>query len=368
MYRTRALASAIVCLLLGGVCASGASAATPFQPRVAGALGLVPVVNQAGYAIAQDVASGSATSVTYHGGSVMTGTVTVHTIFWAPPGYSFQAGYQSLVQQFFTDVAGDTSATGACTTSDCNAFTDLEQYGQETGVDQASPPGVTPGSYDIAYTTADDSITDSDSYPSSGQCASPLGVETCLTDAQVQAATDHEAPTMAGSRGLTNLWIVFLPQNVDEGINIDECGTDAFGGYHGELNLSGHGPTIYAVVVDPSIETEVDQGADPEGNPYAEPAISAAAHETVESITDPEGTGWVNSDGFEVADMCEAGPQTGTALGTATDGSPYNQVINGNKYLIQEMWSDDDKGCVQATTQTGNGLPLPQVNLTQFSP
>ena len=31
------------------------------------------------------------------------------------------------------------------------------------------------------------------------------------------------------------------------------------------------------------------------------------------------------------------------------------------------MWSNDDAGCVQRTTQTGLPLPLPEIDLTQFS-
>jgi hypothetical protein len=47
-------------------------------------------------------------------------------------------------------------------------------------------------------------------------------------------------------------------------------------------------------------------------------------------------------------------------------------VVNGHKYLIQEMWANRDNtnnpNCVQSTTNTTNPLPLPQVQLTQFSP
>jgi hypothetical protein len=57
---------------------------------------------------------------------------------------------------------------------------------------------------------------------------------------------------------------------------------------------------------------------------------------------------------------------------TASDGSPFNQVVNGHKYLIQEMWANrgntNNPNCVQSTTNTTNPLPLPQVQLTQFSP
>jgi hypothetical protein len=79
------------------------------------------------------------------------------------------------------------------------------------------------------------------------------------------------------------------------------------------------------------------------------------------------GTGWFDPDGFEVGDKCEVGPQIGSPLGYAANGSPYDQLVGGHEYLIQEMWSNDDGGCVQRTTQTASPLPLPQINLTQFS-
>ena len=61
--------------------------------------------------------------------------------------------------------------------------------------------------------------------------------------------------------------------------------------------------------------------------------MDIANHETNEAMTDPTGIGWMDPNGYEVADKCEFGPQHGTPLGFATDGSPYNQVINGDKYL-----------------------------------
>jgi hypothetical protein len=130
----------------------------------------------------------------------------------------------------------------------------------------------------------------------------------------------------------------------------------------------GHGTTIYAVTIDPIIEAgAIAQGADPQGNPDAEVTADIAGHETVEAMTDPEGVGYMDPNGFEVADKCEFGPQRGTPLGFASNGSPYNQVIDGDKWLLQEMWSNADNGCVQATTKTSSPLPLPQVFLKQFS-
>ena len=87
----------------------------------------------------------------------------------------------------------------------------------------------------------------------------------------------------------------------------------------------------------------------------------------MEAITDPEGTGWMDPNGSEVADKCENGPQIGTPIGYAADGSPFNQVINGDRYLLQGMWSNVLQGCMQASSSTKSALPLATVNLTQFS-
>jgi hypothetical protein len=364
MVRSRALLLAIVCLGLG-VTAPAAWGSSAFRPRVDGALGLIPPVGSDGLSVADDPALGQATPVTYHGGPVMNQGVAIHTIFWAPSGYSFQSGYEALVEQFFGDLAADSAGgdSGICNSSQCSAFTVLTQYGDQTGATTAAA-----GEYSITYTPP--TSNDTDPYPSPG-CASPDGVPTCITDAEVQTEVADEAGAV-DNRGLTNLWIVFLPQDVDECITANLCGSNAFAGYHGETDIDGGGATIYAVVVDPSIEAEIKNGSDPEGNPYAEAAIDTAAHETLESVTDPEGSAWYDPSDNEIADKCET-PETGTALGTAgPDGAPFNQVLNMHDYLFQEFWSNDGTsantapGCVQATQETSDPLPLPQVDLTQF--
>jgi hypothetical protein len=325
---------------------ANAAASTTFHPRVGAALGLLPSFANT------DIATGDQTDADYHGGVVMDASVTVHTIFWAPAGYAFTPGYEALVKQFLTDVAAASGTTS-------NIFSVLRQYGQQTGSATAVP-----GSYSIAYNATSDSVQDVDGYPSTGGCASPNGVPTCLTDGQVQTEVAAVAP--AAERGLGNIWFVVLPADVDECITVGSCGTNTFAGYHEEMYLGG-GVTIYGVIIDPIVEGLSGQGGDPEGNPDAEATIDTIAHETVESITDPEGTGWLDPDGYEVADKCETGPQVGDPLGYAADGSPYDQLIGGHEYLIQEIWSNDDGGCVQRTTQTASPLPLPEIDMTQFS-
>jgi len=80
MGRSRPLLLAIACLAFGVIVPS-AWGATSFRPRIGGALGLVPPANRQGQLSTGDVASGALTPVTYHGGLVMAGGVTVHTIF-----------------------------------------------------------------------------------------------------------------------------------------------------------------------------------------------------------------------------------------------------------------------------------------------
>jgi hypothetical protein len=377
MTRSRAFVALLVCVMLGAF-ASSASAATKFQPRIKGALGLVAPFNKQGLEFSPDIASGAPTQVTYHGGSVMAGGVTIHTIFWDGGGTNPFPGspgagrpsYEGLIEQFFGDVAaestGTSGAAGSCSTgaqSNCNVFTVLPQYAEGT-----SPGAITSGDYSISYDAGTDAIVDHDAYPDQSiQCQSADNAPVCITDGQVQTEIDKIAP--ADERGLHNLWFIVLPPGVDECIDAGACGTNAFGAYHSEFDRSSNGLTIYAVAIDPVIEVgPIAPGADPQGNPDAEATADAMGHETVEAITDPQGVGWMDPNGFEVADKCEFGPQLGTILGnTGPDTAEFNQRINGDAYLEQDMWSIDDRACVQGTSSTDNPLPLPQVNMTQFS-
>jgi hypothetical protein len=359
-------------LLLAG---SPAHAASGFHPRVGGGLGLVPPVNRQGQFNTGDLATGAQTPETYHGGPVMSGAVTVHTIFWAASGHPFQGSpgagiptYEGLIQQYVSDLAAESGSSGSCTSADCSTSTIWHQYGAGTAVGQ-----VRPGADSILYSVAADSVDDADPYPNKrDQCASPAGVAACITDGELQSEIDHVIQTSGGTRGLNDIWFVFLPPGVDECLDATSCGTSAFAGYHSVSDLGGHGPAIYALAIDPIIEAPVPPGADPQGYPDAEVALDIAGHEIGEAITDPEGTGWMDPNGSEVADKCDVGPQVGTPLGFAADGSPYDQVLGGHQYLLQEQWANVDSAgnadCVQSSPPTANHLPLPQVNLRQFNP
>jgi hypothetical protein len=322
------------------------------QPRIGTAMGILPRLG------APELATGQNIPVVYHGGPVMR-HVTVHTVFWAPPGYHFDGspgagapGYEAMVKQFFSDVAHDSAApTGI--------FSTLTQYHDGAGV----------GASTVHYDPAVDAVDLTAPYPAqSKQCASPSSVATCVTDQQIQTALDRLIAASAPSaRGLGNLWFVLLPPDVDSCLNAGACATNAFAGYHSLFDL-GHGPTVYAPIPDPLVELTPPPGSDPQGNPEAESTLDTMAHEYEESVTDPYGTAWMDPNGLETGDKCENGPQQGAPLGYAPDGSPYNQLINGHQYLLQDMWSNAATGCVQSSTATGSPLPLHTVSLKQFSP
>src|SRR5207248_11622198 len=55
-----------------------------------------------------------------------------------------------------------------------------------------------------------------------------------------------------------------------------------------------------------------------------------------------------------------------SSLGTAADGSPYNQVINGHFYWYQEEWSNYTHSCVQRLT-VPRFLPIARESVTAGS-
>jgi hypothetical protein len=322
----------------------------PPTPRVGRAMGLLPAAGPPASAPTGGI------PLVYHGGPVMR-NVTLHAVFWAPPGYRFDPspgggvpGYVALQQQFLSDAAAASAQGGSI-------FSDLPQYGDGSGGGQAT----------IHFDPGSDTVIDTHPYPARGRsCPSPSGTATCVTDDDLQAELDRIIGPDPAARGLENVWLIYLPPDVDTCIELGSCATSAYAGYHSLLDL-GHGLTVYAAIPDPLVELTPPPGSDPEGNPEAESAINTAAHEVAEAITDPEGTGWMDPNGFEIGDKCETGPQQGPALGYAADGSPYNQLLNGHPYLIQELWSDARGGCVTASAASGQAPELARVALSQFS-
>jgi hypothetical protein len=125
--------------------------------------------------------------------------------------------------------------------------------------------------------------------------------------------------------------------------------------YHGAIARGGGSAIVYADV--PFLAGGACDDANHPNATTADAAIEGGlSHEHDESITDPEPNGawtdWASgaSTGYEIADKCRtfsAASEFGAPLGTAPDGATYNQVINGDRYWLQQEWSNRGHTCLQ---------------------
>lgn len=274
-------------------------------------------------------ASAEAKLVTYHGGPVMTSN-TNYPLYWSPAGESaYPAGYISGIDRWFSDLAHDSGGV-------LNTDSVLVQYGEEGG-------GL--ANYNSHFGGA---LIDTDPYPANGCKAAAI----CLTKAQLETEVQAYAEAHALPGDLAHEYFVLTPPGVASCFEASghQCseGTAHFKycAYH--AFIPGAATYIFAVV--PYDESPECVAESPNESPSDHAISGGLAHEHSESVTNPELTAWFNEKFEEVADKCRsANPQKelGSPLGTAPDGAPYNQVINGDLYLYQQMWSNERGACEQ---------------------
>jgi len=256
--------------------------------------------------------------LTYHGGPVLH-TSNVYAIFWKPAAFTLPAGYQATIAQYFTDVAKFSFKPS-------NVYGSATQYYDITGTVKQ------PVFYSVASKLA---IADPQPYPASGcpnyQLDDGTTSSNCLTDAQITAEiarviTAHALPT-----GVNNNYFLFTPQNVAScftanGLSTGGCYDPiAFPGYcayHSSFLLASKN-VLWADMPYAAL-AGCDSGQSPENN-AADPVLNTVAHEHIETLTDPLGTGWWDDTGDEIADKCNG--DFGAPLGTNAFGQ-FNQVIN----------------------------------------
>ncbi len=260
-------------------------------------------------------------------------TDTTYAIYWVPSGFSVGANYESDINQYLADVA---AASGSLT----NVYSVATQYyDDEAAIHYASTFG---GAY-----------VDTDPFPASGCTATAV----CLTDDQLQQEIQNVLTTKGWQPGPDTLFLIMTPSGVDscfDGTN-NQCTTNSYCAYHsGFLDSSSSAPVLYAnEPYDGAISgchSRPGQGSP--NDPDADATINTISHEQNEAITDPWGDAWFSNDvnEDEMADLCSW--DFGSPLGTATNGQPYNQVINGHEYSLQMEYSNDSSGCLQRYTPT----------------
>jgi hypothetical protein len=262
-------------------------------------------------------------------------TNTTYAIYWVPSGpQTVQSGYENEVDQYLTDVA---AASGSQT----NVFSVATQYFDSTGF--------------IAYQSKfGGSDVDTDSFPANGCDDSFQGTQdpVCLTDAQLQAEIQKVITAKGWPDGPDSLFFILTPDGVGSCFDgssppVGQCSTNAFCAYHSGFTGTNGQPVLYAnEPYDATIDGchDVNSQGSP-NNDDADATINTMSHEQNEAISDPAGNAWLNSDGDEIADICAW--DYGAPLGTAPDGQPYNQLINGHEYALQQVYSNDGSVCLQ---------------------
>jgi len=269
--------------------------------------------------------------VVFHGGAVMATPTVITPIYWDPSS-TFSASYKAITDGFLNNVAAD---SGKLT----NFFSDLLQYDIPYSVEAGTPVIDTDGIVNGCTPQSGPQYSDNSGYT---QC-----ITSDQTVAEVQAVVSaHSLPA-----DLAHLYVIFLPKGVES--------QDSGCSYH---SSDANAPPILDSIPFPSgIADDCAPSTieAPNGNADADLAVGLMSHEIMEAISNPEDSGgWWSPprgsmfrSGGEIADPC--GLVEGNALG-GSPGSLYNQVINGDHYYVQEMFSNENyvfggkkKMCIQ---------------------
>jgi hypothetical protein len=246
-----------------------------------------------------------------------------------PAELTFDAKYQSVINQFLIDVAHDSGGTD-------NVYPIADQY--------------TDGSGAIQYkSTFGGSYVAHNPLPASG-CND--GIDSyCLTDQQLQNEIQTALTAKGWHGGLDHMFFLVTPNRVGSCFSAaGQCSTDTFCAYHSAFTASSGEDVIYAnepyEAPLPGCTGTGDATHRAQGFPNdvdADTTVNTISHEHNEAITDPFGDGWIAADGNENGDLCAFG--FGTALGGTPGVSAWNQVINGHHYDLQQEWSNSENGC-----------------------
>jgi hypothetical protein len=266
----------------------------------------------------------AACNLDYQGGSVMHSSTT-YAIYWVPSGYHVSTNYETVINQYFADVA---AASGHAD----NVHSVATQYHDATGT--------------IGYqSTFGGSYVDTDVFPASG-CNDHVHT-TCLTDQQIQTELQTVLTTKGWHGTTSTIFFVMTPDSVGSCLDSihNQCTTNTYCAYHNSFTDSSNEPVIYGNEPYDATIPGCNPGSSP-NNDDADAAINTLSHEHNEAITDPFGDAWWNlASGQENGDNCAW--IFGTALGGTPNVDAYNQVINGHHYWLQEEWSNDGSACAQ---------------------
>ncbi len=259
---------------------------------------------------------------------------TAYVIFWDPTGAPvYAAGYTAGVVEYFKDLAHD---SGAHT----NVQSVSEQYTDSEGNHAA---------YKVAF---GGEILNNNKLPKSTCKAAAICLDGKQLEAEVKKVVKRHKLPIDGK----HIYFLLRGPNIEDCFvrNGTECSANtsapAYCAYHGATTTPA-GNIIWPN--DPYVyEKNCDEaGRHPRNSPGDAALLSGLSHEYNEALTDPELNAWFNGSGEgEIGDECRTfnpANEFGPILGFASDGSPYNQVINGHLYDYQQEWSNSGSECKQ---------------------
>lgn len=171
-----------------------------------------------------------------------------------------------------------------------------------------------------------------------------------LDESQLFGAVHDAVAALRLPGGYNHEYHVFLPKGVDtcfdqttECYSPDNPSAFVFCAYHGSIVFSDIGHILFSV--EPYQNVPGCQAAPPDPNGIlADSTNSVLAHETIETITDPDINAWIAdssliASGAEIGDLCEP---IGNAKFQFLD--PV-LILNGHKYELQLMYSNHYHAC-----------------------
>lgn len=251
-------------------------------------------------------------NLTYHSGSVMSGTVHVYAIFWEPTG-NVSTNYNSLIQRYFGDMGGSP------------LYAINSQYTQTGG-------GFSSNSVLSA------SWVDSQAFP-----------ESPLLDTDIQNEVTRAQQVNSWSSGIDNIFFVFTErgENLCFDASKTQCASNTFCAYH---NYYGNNNTIYAAMPY-AASFSCDPGTSPNNN-EADQTINVTSHEQMEAATDPYLNAWYDSAGYEIGDKC-------AWIFGSLNGQGADVTWNSNPYIVQEEWNDASSSCRLSPSTQPTPTPIP---------
>jgi hypothetical protein len=164
-----------------------------------------------------------------------------------------------------------------------------------------------------------------------------------LTDNDVLAVI-HAVASVTGQTGYGHIYHVFLPQGTDECFDstFTICASNVFCAYHSSADFTDIGHILYSVEPFANvIGCQVKPGT-PNGS-LVDSTNDVVSHELIETITDPDGTGWWNSVGEgmfgeEIADEC-------VFFFSPSFSDPAIISVQGPLYALQPEYNNRQHAC-----------------------